>query len=137
MASSSAQRESLVVVFCVTPLLREAVASAVGDLAKVAGIDPRGSDPASLIEWVHADAVVVETESDAEAAADAARATGTTLVQIAPAQRDVRFLTEDGWIAAAPTGGSAMQTLRGVLANGLLHAGTERGEIGADGERNE
>jgi hypothetical protein len=124
--NASTHREKLVVVLCVTPLLQEAVTTAVGDLATVAAIAPRGHDAASLIGWIDADAVIVETESDADAASEAARATGTSLVQIGPAQREVRFLTDDGWVAAAPTGGSAIETLRGVLANRLLHARATR-----------
>jgi hypothetical protein len=89
--------EPLVLAICDTPLLCEAVASAVEGAAIVRGFPAGRMDTAGLIAHVRPDAVVVDAQEEADSLEPLARETGIPLIHVMLGARQVRALRDDEW----------------------------------------
>jgi len=110
---------ALVIMICATPLLREAVADALKEIAEVRSFPAGGGDTDGLLHWLDPDAVVVDRSDEAEAASAFARETHAPLLHISLTERKLRLLQNNGWIEPAGDGASA-EHLRNVLV-GMIY----------------
>ena len=113
------QGEPLVAVLSAVPILGEALTAALESIAEVRRFPAHRGDTVGLLRWLRPDAVVVDSEEEAEAAADFARETGSPLVHISLASRVVRIWREGRW-EEAPPGGDSSETVRNAVVGGLF-----------------
>jgi len=86
----------LVAVVSSSPVLRKRLISALGGLVEVRGV-PAGGEVASFLRWLHPDAMVVDTEKTAAAAAQFAEESDTKLVRVAIHDAKPTSRTTDDW----------------------------------------
>ncbi len=119
-----ASDKPLVVALCSVPLLEEALAAALKDIADVQGFPAHRGDTIGLLRWLKPDAVVVDAEDEAEAAASFASESNSPILHISLAERKLRILRDGAWEEAAE--GASPEEIRNILAAGLFARGTER-----------
>lgn len=129
MSTSALQRRDprapLVAVVCSVPILAEAVGVALADIAEVRVFPARRGDTAGLLRWLSPDAVVVDTEDEADAAAEFARATRAPLIQVSLHDGVLRVLRDGDW-SETPAPGDSPEALRNVLVAGVFGRGGRR-----------
>ena len=109
----------LVAVVCNAPLLSEALSGAFEGIAEVRRFPARGGDATGLLRWLRPDAVVVDSDESAEAAARFARDAHAPLVRVSYAERAIDVLTDGTW--TRPENGSASpETIRNILVAGMF-----------------
>jgi hypothetical protein len=122
MNASLAQVEPaqpVVAVICRVPILGEAIAEALDSFAVVRRFPGTGGDTSGLLRWLAPDAVVVDSRSDADAAAAYAERTDAHVVHVSLEDGTLRVLDGGNWnrpegVAACPEG------IRNVLVGGLF-----------------
>jgi hypothetical protein len=115
----------LVIVVSAVPMLREALADSLDEIAEVRGVPARRRDTTGLLRWLAPDAVVVDTHSDATEAAEFAQETGTPLLRISYDDAKVHVFGSSGWVE--PDGaGLSPEDIRNVVV-GLLFGRVVRG----------
>jgi len=114
----------LVVAVCSVPLLSEGLTAALEDIADVQGFPAHRGDTVGLLRWLKPDAVIVDAEDEAEAAAPFARESKSPLVHISLKERKLRILRDGDWKDAGS--GDSPEEIRNVLAAGLFARGKRR-----------
>jgi hypothetical protein len=118
-AGRAASARPLVVAVCSVPLLQEALAAALEDIAEVQGFPAHRGDTVGLLRWLKPDAVVVDAEEEAEAAASFARESKSPILHISLAERKLRILRDGDWEDTGSEGTSP-EEIRNILAAGLF-----------------
>ena len=108
----------LVAVVCKVPLVGEAAGSAI-DFAEVKFFGG-GRDTAGLLSWLRPDAVVVDSEEDAEAAAAFAVEHELSAVHIGVRDRTLRVLRRSGWEVVGNGEGPTPEAIRNAVAGSLF-----------------
>jgi hypothetical protein len=108
----------LVALVCHVPLIAEAVASSLEEIAEVLIFPGGRGGTEGLLRSLDPDGVVVDSPREAEAAANFARDRGVPLVEISLAEQRLRVLGPGGWeddgSAATP------EAVRNVLVGRML-----------------
>ena len=115
----------LVVAVCAVPLLHEALAATLEDMAEVRGFPAHRGDTLGLLRGLRPDAVVVDAEDEAEAAASFAQETRSPILHISLEERKLRILRNGDWEDAGE-GGASPEGIRNILAAGLFARGVGR-----------
>jgi hypothetical protein len=115
----------LVVAVCAVPLLHEALAAALEDIAEVRSFPAHRGDTLGLLRGLHPDAVIVDAEDEAEAAASFARETTSPILHISLEERKLRVLRNGDWEDAG-NGRASPEEIRNILAAGLFARGVGR-----------
>lgn len=109
----------LVAVVCKVPLICEAISDALENVAEVRHFPARRGDTVGLLRWLQPDAVVVDSEDEADEAASFARESAAPLVHVLLRERKLRILRNDHW--EEPEDGSASaEAIRNVVIAGLF-----------------
>lgn len=108
----------LVAVLSSVPMLAEALNDVMDGIAEVR-LFPAGRDTGGLLRWLEPDAVVVDSDDEAEAAAEFGRAEGRPVVHVSYPEERIRVVGEGGWEDLEEPGISP-ELLRNVLAAGLF-----------------
>lgn len=120
-AQGSGRTRPLVVLLWSLPLVTEALEEAF-DFAEVRTFAADGGDVVDLLRRVHPDAIVVDGDAAAEAAADYARERNVPVVHLSVREPGLRVLGPTGWLDAD---GSDLSpgTVRNALAGALFAGG--------------
>ena len=102
------------------PLLAEALTEALESIAEVRRFPAGRGDTDGLLRSLRPNAVVVDTDAEAEAAMGFARAHEAPLVHVSLGDRTLRVLSNGGWAEAAADGGATVEAIRNVLVAGLF-----------------
>jgi hypothetical protein len=113
-------RQPLVAVICTVPLLSEAIASALDNIADVRTFPARRRDVVGLLSFVQPDAVVVDDPIEAAEARSWAQSQDVPLVHICLRQQKLRVLRNGEW---QETLGASAESIRNVIA-GSMYART-------------
>jgi hypothetical protein len=108
----------LVAVVCSVPLVGEAAGSAL-DFAEVRSFGG-GRDTAGLLSWLRPDAVVVDSEEDAEAAQAFARDHVLSAVHIGVRDSTLRVLRRGEWELVGNGEGPTPEAIRNAVAGSLF-----------------
>ena len=109
----------LVAVICSVPLVFEGLRDALSSIARVQFF-PAATGTTGLLRWVKPDAVVVDSEDEAEYATAFARELDLPLVLISVRDAEVRFFTRGVWLKATNGDeGATPQTVRNIIAGSL------------------
>lgn len=115
--------QPLVAVLCAVPLLGEGLASVLDDIAEVRTLPAGRGDTDGLLRSLRPDAVVVDTDEEALAAEDYARASQAPLVHILLRDGKLRLFGLTGWVVR-DEGGASTEEIRNILVGGIFgHAG--------------
>lgn len=112
------RHEPLVAVVCAVPLLGEAVRDALEGLADCKVIPARESDLGGLLRSLQPDAIVVDDEDEAVAAASYSRFARIPLVHVSFRARNLSVL-EDGRWRSADERDATPEGVRNLIAGGL------------------
>jgi hypothetical protein len=112
----------LVVAVCAVPLLHEALTAALEDIAEVQGFPAHRGDTIGLLRWLKPDAVVVDEEDEALAAAPFARESNSPILHISLKERKLRLLRNGDWEEAG-NGGASPEEIRNILVASLFARG--------------
>jgi hypothetical protein len=93
----SGRREPLVVVVCSVPLLGEALAGALEGIAECKVVPALQPDLAGLLRSLQPDAIVVDDEGEAEAAAKYSRFARVPVLYVPPTELRLRVLDNGRW----------------------------------------
>jgi hypothetical protein len=109
----------LVAVVCVVPLLGEAMESAL-DFAEVRSFSASGGDIAGLLRWMRPDALIVDTDDDAEQAAVFARDHELPVLHVSVQERALRLHRHGAWEIIESAEGATPTVIRNVIAGALF-----------------
>ena len=109
----------LVVVVCAFPLLGVAMRSAL-DFADVQTFSAAGGDLDGLLRWLRPDALIVDSDDGAQAAAAFARDNSLALLHVSIRDRALRVYTRDGWETIENGDGPTPDAVRNVIAGALF-----------------
>lgn len=112
----------LVVAVCAVPLLLEALTSALEDIAEVQSFPAHRGDTIGLLRGLKPDAVVVDADDEAEAAASFAYGSNSPILHISLEERKLRVLRNGDWEDAG-NGGTSSEDIRNILVAGLFARG--------------
>jgi hypothetical protein len=129
----TARSQPLVAFVCRAPVLCEAVAEALADVAEVQAFPAGRPDPEGLIAALRPDALIVDEDGEAERLTRYARAAQTPLVLIAAETNEVRVLGPDGWALADH--GDGIEGIRNLLVAQLFGRSTTRDAYAVAGDR--
>jgi hypothetical protein len=115
----SERMRPLVAVVCAVPLVGEAVMSAL-DFAEVRSFSERGGDIAGLLDWMRPDAVVVDSDDNAERAAAYAVEHATPLLHVCVKTRTLRFFQRGEWHPIGNGEDLTPEVIRNVVAGALF-----------------
>jgi hypothetical protein len=101
------------------PLLCEAVSAALDDVADVQGFRAHQGDTVGLLRSLKPDAVVVDADDEAEAAARFAHETSLPLVHFSLQERKLRVLRNGDW-EDADDGETSPEEIRNILVGSLF-----------------
>jgi hypothetical protein len=119
--SYAARRQPLVAVIYSVPLLCEAIASALDNIADVRAFPGRGGDTVGLLRSVRPDAVVIDDPIELAQVQGWAEEEDVPLVEISRRQLKVRVLRNGEWEESV---GASAQSMRNAIA-GAIYAGGE------------
>lgn len=94
---SEGRSPPLIAVLSSVPLLREALAQPLEDVAEVRVFPAGRGDTAGLLRSLAPDAIVVDNEAEAEEAATFARESNTPVVLVSYRDECLLVLTDEGW----------------------------------------
>jgi hypothetical protein len=120
--SDESSAKPLVVALCAVPLLREVLVSALADIAEVQTFPAHGGDTVGLLRWLKPDAVVVDAEDEAEAAASFGHESNSPVLHISLQDRRLRLLRNGDWEEAG-NGDTSSEDIRNIVAAGLFGRG--------------
>lgn len=109
----------LVAVVSAVPMLFEAVSHVLEGIAEVRGFPAGRGDTGGLLHWLQPDGVVVDSEEEAEAAAEYARETDTPLVLVSYRDEKLQVLQDGGWQEPEDASPSP-EGIRNILVGGLF-----------------
>lgn len=109
----------LVAVVCVVPLLGEAMESAL-DFAEVRSFTASDGDIAGLLRWMQPDALIVDSEGDAEDAAAFARDRELPVLHVSAQKRTLRLYRHGTWEIIGSDEGTTPTVIRNVIAGALF-----------------
>jgi hypothetical protein len=109
----------LVAVVSVVPMLCEALSHALDGIAEVRGFPAGRGDTAGLLRSLRPQAVIVDSQEEADEAADFAREADAPLVFVSYPDESLRVLKEDGWHRPEETRPSP-EAIRNVVVGGLF-----------------
>jgi hypothetical protein len=112
------RRLPLVVAVCSVPLLGEALAGALEDLAQCKVVAAGQPDIAGLLRSLQPDAIVVDDELEAEAAATYSRFARVPVFFVPPHGRQLRVLENGRWEDLKDHDASP-EAIRNLVAGGL------------------
>lgn len=110
--------DPVVAVVCAIPIVSEGLAAILEGFAEIRTFPARAGDTAGLLRSLRPDAVVVDTEEEAQAAAPFARESGLTLVHVLLRERKLRVLTDEGW-EERENGDAAPEEIRNILVGAI------------------
>jgi hypothetical protein len=108
----------LVVAVCAVPMLQEGLSAALEDIADVQGFPARRGDIIGLLRGLKPDAVVVDAEEEAEAAASFGHESRSPILHISLEQRKLRLLRNGAWEDAGSEGSA--EEIRNILVAGMF-----------------
>jgi hypothetical protein len=114
----SERRVPLVVAVCAVPVLGEALAGALEELAECKVVPAGQPDIAGLLRSLQPDAIVVDDEGEAEAAAMYSRFARIPVLYVAPTSRRLRVLENGRWEELEDYDASP-EAIRNLVAVGL------------------
>jgi hypothetical protein len=113
---SAPERETpLVVAVVAIPLIGEGVASALDGLAECKVVPARRPELTGLLKSLQPDAIVVDDEEEAEAAAAYARFARVPVIRIALRERRVQLLADRVWVQPDDADATP-ETIRNLVA---------------------
>ena len=112
----------LVVAVCAVPLLQEALTATLEDIAEVQSFPAHRGDTVGLLRSLKPDAVVVDAEDEAEAAASFGHESNSPVLHISLKDRKLRLLRNGDWEDAG-NGGTSSEEIRNILAASLFARG--------------
>jgi hypothetical protein len=112
----------LVVVLCAVPLLAEALGGAI-DFAEVRSFATGHGDIAGLLSWLKPDAVLVDDETAAAAAAEVSGDRGIPVLHLSPRERSLRMFRNGVWEDVDHGADPDPEMVRNVLAGALFARG--------------
>jgi hypothetical protein len=113
---SSGRRQPLVAVLYRVPLLCEAIASALDNIAEVWTFPARRGGTVGLLRSVRPDAVVVDDPIEAAAVSAWAESQDVPLVEICLHEQKVRMLQDGEWKESV---GASAESIRNAIAGSL------------------
>ena len=113
-------RRPLVAVLCSVPLLVEAVSAAL-EFAEVRPFSGGRGDTTGLLRWLRPDAVIVDSDRDAQEAAAFAQEHDLPLLHISVRERELRLFHRGTWEFIGNGEGPTPESIRNVVA-GMLFA---------------
>ena len=119
--NSSRRRQPLVAVLLSVPLLCEAIASALDNIAEVRTFPARRGDMVGLLDSLRPDAVVVDHPTEALELQSWAETHDLPLVEICLRELKVRVLRNGEWEESA---GASAESIRNSIA-GAIYARNE------------
>jgi hypothetical protein len=118
----------LIAIVSSVPMLQEGLRNALEGIAEVRDFPAGRGDTAGLLRSLRPDAVVVDSEEEAESVAVFARESGSPLVLVSYRDEVVKVLGVSGWEESDDVGVSP-EGIRNVLVAGIF--GRARGETPA------
>jgi hypothetical protein len=112
----------LVVAVCAVPLLQEALTATLEDIAEVKSFPAHRGDTIGLLRGLRPDAVVVDAEDEAEAAASFGHESNSPILYISLKDRKLRLLRNGDWEEAG-NGGTTSEEIRNIMAASLFARG--------------
>jgi hypothetical protein len=109
----------LVAIVSGVPMLREALRNALDGIAEVRGFPAGRGDTVGLLRSLGPDAVVVDSEEEAESVAAFARESDSPLVLVSYRDEVVKVLGDAGWEESDDVGVSP-EGIRNVLIAGIF-----------------
>jgi hypothetical protein len=119
---SEGDTRPLVAVLCSVPLVGEAM-SATLEFAEVRSLSPTGGDIAGLLGWLRPDALIVDSDAAAEAAAIFAREHELPVLHISVRDRTLRLFRRGEWEQVSSGEGPTPEAIRNVVAGSLFARG--------------
>jgi hypothetical protein len=113
---NSGRRQPLVAVLYRVPLLCEAIASALDNIAEVWTFPARRGGTVGLLRSVRPDAVVVDDPIEAAAVSAWAESQDVPLVEICLHEQKVRMLQDGEWKESV---GASAESIRNAIAGSL------------------
>ena len=110
----------LVAVLCSVPLLVEAVDAAL-EFAEVRAFSSGRGDTVGLLRWLRPDAVIVDSDRDAQEATAFARERDLPVLHISVRERELRLFHRGAWEFVGDGEGPTPESIRNVVA-GMLFA---------------
>jgi hypothetical protein len=126
-ARTEQDRVPLVAVISTVPLLSEALAEALQGIAEVRDFPAGRGDTAGLLRWLQPDAILVDSELEAEAAGEFARGSSTPLVRVCLQEHRLKVFSDGAW--TEPEDAEATpEAIRNILVGALF--GRRHAEVG-------
>lgn len=119
------RRQPLVAVLSSVPMLVEALANTLEDIAEVRVFPSGRGDTQGLLRSLAPEAIVVDNEEEAEAAAAFAREADTPVVLVSYREENLLVLTDAGWEEGEEP--VSAEGIRNALVGGLF--GRARKEV--------
>ena len=117
--ADAAQRTPLVVVLCRVGLLYEALSPALAGIADVRRLPSDAGDTAGLLRWIRPDAIVVDSQEEADEAMTFAREAKAPLIQVRLRERKLLVLRNGGW-EEPENGNASAEAIRNIVLGGLF-----------------
>jgi hypothetical protein len=119
VSASNPRELPLVAIVSGVPMLREALRNALDGIAEVRDFPAGRGDTAGLLRSLCPDAVVVDSEEEAESVAPFARESDSPLVLVSYRDELVKVLADSGWEDSGDVGVSP-EGIRNVLVAGIF-----------------
>ncbi len=116
--TAATRSEPLVALVCRVPLLYEALTTALDGIASVRRFPAGGGDTSGLLRALRPDAVIVDSEEEADEATAFARESSSTLVHVSLRGRTVRTLQDGRWQDAH--GDASPEGIRNAVVGGIF-----------------
>ena len=100
------------------PLLCEALAGALEGIAELRTFPARHGDTGGLLRSLEPDAVIVDSDDEADAAATYGADTGAPLVHVMLRERRLRVFRDGAWIDLE-RGGATPEAIRNIIVGGI------------------
>ena len=110
--------QPLIAVLSSVPMLREALAHTLEDIAEVRVFPAGRGDTPGLLRSLAPEAIIVDNEEEAEAAAAFAREADTPVVLVSYRDEHLLLLTDTGWEEGKDT--ISAEGIRNALVGGLF-----------------
>lgn len=112
-----------------TPLLNETLEAALSGIAVLRRLPAGLSDLNDLVRHIAPDAVVVDSDEDANNLATTAAQCAVPLLHVSLKSRGLRVLRDGGW-RAFPSCETSPNSIRNILIGEIFGAATRRREVG-------